>query len=221
MKKFLVATLASAVIAAPAAAQDAQSAITGGQSTFSITPYAGYMFFGDLGDVSATTDLTQDDAFMFGAQGKIRMTSRWAVYGNAAYSKTNFEVEPENGGTATPTSGDIGYFLGDVGLQYSLPFSFRGGNVAPFIQGGVGAVKYSPDVDDLNAEGTTNVAFNAGVGLDINAGPVGLQLMLKDYVTSLDWREVSEVVDNQDDGDFDASKVANNLALTLGVRINF
>src|SRR5687768_12823575 len=98
MKKFLVATLASAVIAAPAAAQDAQSAITGRQSTFSITPYAGYMFFGDLGDVSATTDLTQDDAFMFGAQGKIRMTSRWAVYGNAAYSKTNFEVEPENGG---------------------------------------------------------------------------------------------------------------------------
>ena len=86
MKKFLVATLASAALAAPALAQDSQSAITGRQSTFSITPYAGYMFFGDLGDVSATTDLTQDDAFMFGAQGKIRMTSRWAVYGNAAYS---------------------------------------------------------------------------------------------------------------------------------------
>ena len=221
MKKFLVATLASAAIAAPAVAQDAQSAVTGRQSTFSITPYAGYMFFGDLGDVSANTDLTQDDAFMFGAQAKIRMTSRWAVYGNAAYSKTNFQVEPEDGGAPTDVSGDIGYFLGDVGLQYSLPVTFRGGNVAPFIQGGIGAVKYSPDVDDLNADGTTNVAFNAGVGLDVNAGPVGLQLMLKDYVTSLDWREVSEVVDNQEDGDFDSSKVANNLALTLGVRINF
>lgn len=221
MKKFLVATLASAVIAVPAVAQDSQSAITGGQSTFSITPYAGYMFFGDLGDISATSDLTQDDAFMFGAQGKIRMTSRWAVYGNAAYSKTNFQEESETGGDPTDISGDIGYFLGDVGLQYSLPFSFQGGNVAPFIQGGIGAVKYSPDVDDLNAEGTTNVAFNAGVGLDVNAGPVGLQLMVKDYVTSLDWRDVKGTVDNQDDGDFDSSKVANNLALTLGVRINF
>ena len=220
MKKFLVATLASAVIATPALAQ--QSVITGGQSTFSITPYAGYMFFGDLGDVSPTTDLTQDDALMFGAQGKVRMTSRWAVYGNAAYSKTNFEVEDEVTGGGVAASGDIGYFLGDVGLEYRLPFSFRGGSVGPFVQGGIGAVRYSPDTDDLNDENaTTNVAFNAGVGIDFNAGPVGLQLMLKDYVTSLDWREVSETIDNQDDGDFDASKVANNLALTLGVRINF
>lgn len=220
MKKFLVATIASAAIAAPLAAQE--SVITGRESTFSITPYAGYMFFGDLGDVSANTDLTQDDAFMFGAQGKVRMTSRWAVYGNAAYSKTNFQVESEAGGTPVNVSGDIGYFLGDVGLEYRLPFRFAGGSVGPFVQGGIGAVRYSPDVDDLSDENaTTNVAFNAGVGIDFNAGPVGLQLMLKDYVTSLDWNEVSETIDNQDDGDFDASKVANNLALTLGVRINF
>lgn len=221
MKKFLVATLASAAIAAPAVGQDSQSAITGRQSTFSVTPYAGYMFFGDLAERQGGTDLTNDDAFMFGAQGKIRMTSRWAVYGNAAYAKTNFQEEVEGSSTAIPTSGDIGYFLGDVGLQYSLPFSFAGGNVAPFVQGGIGAVKYSPDVDDVNADGTTNVAFNAGVGLDVNAGPIGLQLMLKDYVTSLDWRDVKGTIDNQDDGDFDSSKVANNLALTLGVRINF
>lgn len=221
MKKFFVATLASAVIAVPAAAQDSQSAITGRQSTFSITPYAGYMFFGDLAERQGGTDLTNDDAFMFGAQAKVRMTSRWAVYGNAAYSKTQFQEEVEGTSTVTPISGDIGYFLGDVGLQYSLPISFAGGNVAPFVQGGIGAVKYSPDVDDLNADGTTNLAFNGGVGLDVNAGPLGLQLMVKDYVTSLDWRDVKGTIDNQDDGDFDASKVANNLAVTVGVRINF
>lgn len=214
MKKFLVATLASAVIATPALAQ--QSVITGGQSTFSITPYAGYMFFGELAETGPTSDLSNEDGFMFGAQAKVRMTSRWAVYGNAAYSKTQFEDEQDDGGTASPISGDIGYFLGDVGLEYRLPFSFQGGNIGPFVQGGIGAVKYSPDSDDLNADGTTNVAFNAGVGVDFNVGPLGMQLMLKDYVTSLDWDKVRTV-----DSDIDGDRVANNLALTLGAHINF
>ena len=214
MQKFLVATLASAALATPALAQE--SMVTGRQSTFSVTPYAGYMFFGELAETSPTSNLSNEDGFMFGAQAKIRMTSRWAVYGNAAYSKTQFEDEQDEGVGGNPISGDIGYFLGDLGLEYRLPFSFQGGNVGPFVQGGVGAVKYSPDSDDLNADGTTNVAFNVGAGIDFNVGPVGLQLMLKDYITSLDWDQVRNV-----DTNIDGDRVANNLALTLGAHINF
>jgi opacity protein-like surface antigen len=220
MKKFLVATMATAILAAPAVAQTPESTITGGQSTFSITPYAGYMFFGSLADVSEDAHLSNDDSWIVGAQAKVRMTSRWSVLGNFAYSKTKTQVKVEDGTNVT-TSGDIGYWLADADLQYQLPISWNEGSVSPFIQGGIGMVRYTADFNDLNAEDSnTDLQFNAGVGLDIDRGPIGFQIMLKDYVTSLDWNDFGDF-ENQAPDNFDSSKIANNLALTAGLRIHF
>lgn len=223
MKKFLVATIASALITAPALAQTPESTITGGQSTFSITPYAGYMFFGSLGDVGPNSELTNDDSWIVGAQAKVRLTSRWAVVGNFGYSKTNTEIEFDTDIAAgdVATSGDIGYWLADADLQYQLPMSWNDGKVAPFIQGGIGMVRYTADFDDIESESATDLQFNAGVGLDIDRGPIGFQLMLKDYVTSLDWNDLGAFGDEVQDDTIDSSKIANNLALTAGIRINF
>src|SRR5699024_7366403 len=89
MRKSIVSTIAGSiaacVVAAPLAAQESpESVVTGGQSTFSVTPYAGYMWFGDLAEYT-NTNLTNDDSWIAGAQAKIRMTSRWSVVGNFAY----------------------------------------------------------------------------------------------------------------------------------------
>lgn len=224
MQRYLVSALALSLAATPALAQQApESAITGRESTFSLTPYAGYMMFGKLANLSADTRLTNDDSWLVGAQAKIRMTSRWSVVGNAAYSQTAFRAESRSGSGGVNTSGDIGYWLADAGLQYQTPFAFRDGAVAPFVQAGIGAVRYTAEATSPSGgEGsTTNVQFNAGVGLDIDLGPVGMQLMLKDYVTSFDWNEVRDVSDQIRDDSIDRSRVANNLALTAGLRINF
>ncbi|HEU4631387.1 MAG TPA: outer membrane beta-barrel protein [Gemmatimonadaceae bacterium] len=220
MRKFLVATVATLTLSAPVLAQTPESTITGRQSTFSITPYAGYMFFGSLADISDDAHLSNDDNWIVGAQAQVRMTSRWSVLGNFAYSKTKTTVEFDDG-TTIPTSGDIGYWLADADLQYQLPMSWNEGKVAPFIQGGIGMVRYTADFDDINAEDSnTDLQFNAGVGLDIDRGPVGFQIMLKDYVTSLDWNEFGDFQDQIPD-DIDSSRIANNLALTAGLRIHF
>ena len=221
MKRFLVATMATAILAAPALAQTPESTITGRQSTFSITPYAGYMFFGSLADISEDTHLSNDDSWIVGAQARVRMTSRWSVLGNFAYSKTNTEVKVDDG-TDVGVSGDIGYWLADADLQYQLPMSWNEGSVSPFIQGGIGAVRYTANFDDPSGGDDTNtdLQFNAGVGLDIDRGPIGIQIMLKDYVTSLDWNEFTDATNDLPD-DFDSSKIANNLALTAGLRIHF
>src|SRR5687768_956325 len=96
VNKYVAATLATALAASPALAQTPESVVTGGQSTFSITPYAGYMMFGSLAELGPDVNLTNDDSWMAGAQAKIRMTSRWSVVGNFAYTKSNLEVEVED-----------------------------------------------------------------------------------------------------------------------------
>lgn len=223
MNKYIVGTLAAFAIAAPAAAQETpESLASGGQSTFSLTPYAGYMWFGDLAEYATGSDLTNDDSWVIGAQAKVRMTSRWSVVGNFAHSKTQFVVENEpTGGPTVPTSGDIGYWLMDAGLQYQLPVAVRNGTISPFIQGGVGAVRYSAEADDFESASNTDLAFNAGVGFDIESGPIGFQVMVKDYVTSLDWNEFRDFTNQVADDDIDRSRIANNIALTAGLRINF
>lgn len=221
MKKYIVATLASALLAAPAAAQTPESVVTGGQSTFSITPYGGYMIFGSLADIDANTNLTSDNSWLVGAQAKIRMTSRWAVVGNVGYTKSNLEFEDEGSPNPdTPASGDLGYWLGDLGLQYQMPFSWNEGRISPFVQAGVGAVRYTFDANDVTDDNSsTNLQYNAGVGLDIDRGPIGFQLMLKDYITSLDWNDLRDTPTSV--GEIDRSNIAHNLAITAGIRINF
>jgi opacity protein-like surface antigen len=222
VNKYVAATLATVLAAAPALAQTPESVVTGGQSTFSLTPYAGYMMFGSLAEISPDVNLTNDDSWLAGAQAKIRMTSRWSVIGNVAYTKSNLEVEEEGGtGPDTRASADLGYWMADAGLQYQLPFSWNEGKISPFVQGGIGAVRYTAEADDFDSESSTNLQFNGGVGLDIDRGPIGFQLMLKDYVTSLDWNKFGDFADQVDADTIDRSRIAHNLALTAGIRINF
>ena len=207
--------VATAAAAVPASAQEAQS-------TVSITPYAGYMWFGDLAEYSSGGSLTNDDSWIYGGQLKVRLSPNWAIVGNGSYAKTNFQNEGV-GSTTVPTSGKIGYFLMDADLELAFPALNGNSRVAPFVQAGVGAVRYTvnPDLDGFNDASQTDLAFNAGVGVEAQVGHVGLQLMVKDYITSLDWNDFSAFTDQVQNDNIDRSRIANNLALTGGLRISF
>ena len=205
----------AALGARPAAAQEAQS-------TVSITPYAGYMWFGDLAEYSSGGSLTNDDSWIYGGQLKVRLSPNWAIVGNGAYARTNFQNQGM-GSTTVPTSGKIGYFLMDADLELAFPALNGNSRVAPFVQAGVGAVRYTvnPDLGGFNDASQTDLAFNAGVGVEAQVGHVGVQIMLKDYVTSLDWGDFSDFRNQVQNDNLDRSRIANNLALTGGLRFSF
>ena len=58
--------------------------------------------------------------------------------------------------------------------------------VSPFLQGGVGAMRYEVESGFLNTT-ATNVAYNVGGGVDVQLTPnLGLRLMAKDYIGKFD-----------------------------------
>jgi opacity protein-like surface antigen len=179
-----------------------------------LTPYAGYMHFGDLFEFDNGTELSMKDAALFGVQGGVRLGQSWALLGNLGYVKSQFTNEFPSAPSQN-VSPDVGVFLMDAALQYRLPIY---GPVSPFIQGGVGGIKYTFDTDDIQGQGSTDVAFNAGIGADVQLSrTLGLRVMAKDYITNLSWDDLNDV---QADDDIDGN-TAHNLGFSLGLKIGF
>lgn len=216
MRKLLVGAALAALAAAPLRAQVAGDPITSGHGSFYIGPYVGYMIFGDLADLPDGSEYSNDNGISFGAQAGWSFTPNFSLLGNFAYNKSTFTVEPGTGGSVT-ASGDVGIWLYDANLQFRLPFGQDMGWIAPFAQVGAGAVKYTFDTDDFNSDGTTNVAFNFGLGGDFQfAERIGARIMVKDYITSLNWTDVNEVDFGGGDDD-----TAHNWLISFGLNFGF
>ena len=234
MKGFFVsaALLAAAASAAGAQATSASDSapgdvVTRGHGSFYVQPYAGYFIGGELTD---GPQLTLEDKPIYGAQLGYSFSPNFTLVGNVGYSPTNFAYETRSGGVVNQrASGDVDLLLYDAGLQFRLPFVANrvGSTIAPFAQIGAGAIKFSPDRGgELNdfKRGTTNVAFNAGLGVDFQVRKgIGLRVMAKDYITSLafdDFRSTANAIE-QDIEDDAQTKLSNNVALTLGLNFGF
>jgi opacity protein-like surface antigen len=218
MRKFLVTAGLLAAVAAPMQAQTPGEPVTSGQSSFYISPYAGYMWFGNLFEFPNDVDYTNEDGPQYGVQAGVSFSPNFSLIGNLGYNKTDFRLE--GGGVSTPQSGDLAIFFYDANLQFRLPFiaSRTGSWLAPVGQVGVGAMKYTFDTDDINGEGDTNVAFNVGLGADFQLmKALGARIMVKDYITSLSWTDINAV----DFNDEVKSNVAHNIALTFGLNFGF
>jgi hypothetical protein len=85
-----------------------------------------------------------------------------------------------------------------------------------FVQAGAGQLRTSTDASNISSRARTSTALNAGAGVDVSLGTVGLRVMAKDYLTSLDWDQASDVTLRNR-----ASRRANNLALTAGLKVGF
>jgi len=177
----------------------------------SISPYAGYMMFGDIADGPLGTTLTSSSGSVFGVQGNLPLGSTLSVVGNVAYTEPQLKF-------GVPIVGGLNFgksqvWIYDAGLQLSAP-SLRGArSITPFAQVGAGGMRYDVTVAGINRK-ASNLAFNAGLGADIPlADNLGLRLFAKDYIGKFDINEAAGI-------DYEA-KTSHNIALTAGLKLQF
>jgi opacity protein-like surface antigen len=205
MIRMLIAGAAAGLMFA--APLEAQSTRPGG---FGITPYAGYMRFGNLVDGPLGTSVRSASGPVYGAEATLGITRGLALVGNVAYASSDLEVGvPIVGGLSFGKSSALLY---DAALRLSVPLAAGGGpGITPFVQAGAGAMRQEIEVAPV-ATRSTNFAYNVGAGVDVPLGPrIGLQLMAKDYIGKFDVREATAV-------DVEA-KTAHNWTVSAGVRL--
>ena len=208
MKRLVLRTsvigLAASLGALPLAAQQAKPTV------FDVSPYAGYMMFGKMIEGPIGTSVSSGSGPVYGAQMSLTMAKNVALYGNVGYSSSDLKIGlPIIGGLDVGSSKALMY---DGGVELKVPMQAES-VVKPFVQGGVGAIRYEVDASFLNAT-ATNVAYNFGGGVDVRLSPnFGMRLMAKDYLGKFDFKEATSFDLN--------SKTTHNVALSLGVNFGF
>ena len=179
---------------------------------FDITPYAGYMVFGNFLTGPLGTSLSTAPAPIYGAQLGMKIAPNISLIGNLAAASSDIKVGvPIFGGLSVAHSSMVFY---DAGLQLDIPMtSAYGATFSPFVQAGVGAMRYDISQSILSTS-ATNLAGNIGAGADIAIGSgVGLRLMAKDYIGKFDFQQATS---------FDVSSTTtNNVAFSAGLRFSF
>jgi opacity protein-like surface antigen len=221
--KSLIVGLAFAASATVASAQMAP-VTTQGHGSFYLGPYAGYMYFGNLQDYGNGRSLSLENGFFYGAQAGYSFSPNVALLANLGYSNSklvNKESSQAGSGSNINESQNIGTYLYDGDIQFKLPFlaNSMGTSIAPFVQAGLGQIKYTYNSSKLTAstnESDTKFTYNVGAGVDIQVRPlIGVRLMVKDYITSLDFNKYYNITSGS------KSNTANNLALTAGLNFGF
>ena len=210
----LVAAIATTLaVAAPVGAQQVVEQ-TSTPKVFSLSPYAGYMVWGDYLKGPIGTSLSNKNGAVYGAQVGIDLSRNVALLGNVAYSRSDLQVgAPFIGGIGV---GNSDVWLYDADLQFSLPSSgSRPLPIRPFLQVGAGAMHYNVDaLSVLNAK-ATNFAANAGLGFDYYLSPgIGVRLMAKDYIGKFNVSQATSI------GSIEG-RTAHNFALTAGLNVGF
>jgi hypothetical protein len=196
------ASVASAQMTPPAA----------GGTPFELTPYAGYMIFGDYLKGPLGTNISNAPSAMYGVQLAMKISPNVSLVGNLGHTNSDVTVGvPFLGGYSIASSSILLY---DGDLQLELPVTTASGlRLQPFGQIGAGALRY-----DINASGlethATNFAANVGLGADVGLGQnIGLRLMAKDYFGKFNFQDATSL-DVQ-------GQMAHNWALSAGLRFNF
>ena len=210
--------LASLVaLAAPAGAQLASvttesSATTVAGKSLELTPYGGYMIFGNFIDGPLGTSLGSSAAPIYGAQLGLALMPGVKLVGNIAHASGDLKVGvPLLGGV---TAGTTSALVMDGGLQLTLPTP-AAAIYSPFLQAGVGAMRWDVGLGSTSLTAkSTNLTGNVGAGIDLNFGPsMALRFMAKDYIGKFDVKQATSL---------DVSgKTANNWAITAGLKLAF
>ena len=188
------------------------SSIGGTAPLFDVTPYAGYMVFGDYLSGPLGTSLHNAPAPMVGVQLGMKIAPNLSMIGNVATSNSDVQVGvPFLGGVSVAHSTVLLY---DAGLQLDIPMTTAyGTTLSPFMQAGVGAFHYDITQSIVNSS-ATNLAGNLGVGADISMGrSVGLRVMAKDYIGQFNFHDATSLDVN--------SATAQNFAFSAGLRFSF
>lgn len=202
--RILGVAAALAAVAIPLQAQQVE------KKSIQLTPYVGYMGFGNLVSGPLGSSLTNGRGPAYGAQLSVPLSPAIGLYGNVAYSRPGLEVGlPVIGGISV---GEGSVLMYDGGIQLSIP-GRTPQQISPFVQAGVGAMKYSFDLSPIRLD-ATNLAYNVGVGADLPLGRnLGIRVLAKDYIGKFD---ASDVI-----GLDIETKTTHNWALNVGVTLGF
>jgi len=197
-------------IATNASAQSAPPIASG--TAFELTPYAGYMIFGDYLKGPLGTNISNAPGALYGVQLGMKIYPNVSLIGNLGYTSSDVTAGiPFLGGYSIAHSSTLLY---DGGLQLDLPLTTTSGfSLKPFAQVGAGAMHYNINASILQTN-TTNFAANVGLGADLGLGQsMGLRLMAKDYIGKFNFQDATQL-DVQ-------GQTAHNWALSAGLRFNF
>ena len=205
--------IAGAFLVLPDVAHSQSSAISTGKA-IQLTPYAGYIMFGNFIDGPLGTSLSRAAGPLYGAQLGLTIAPGVEVVGNFAYSDGDLQVGvPFLGGYSI---GRTKALLYDGSIQLDLPAAKRSGLVlAPFVQAGAGAIRWDIDLGSSRLQtSATNLTGNLGAGIDVPLGDaMSIRLMAKDYIGKFDFKEAI--------GFAPTNKTTHNWALTAGLRLDF
>jgi hypothetical protein len=208
----VIAALAASVgLASSASAQVSAPPVANG-TAFELTPYAGYMIFGDYLKGPLGTSISNAPGPIYGVQLGMKIYPNVSLIGNLGYTSSDITAGiPFLGGYSIAHSSTLLY---DGGLQLDLPLTTASGfSLKPFAQVGAGAMRYNIS-ESIIQTNTTNFAANVGLGADVSLGQsMGLRLMAKDYIGKFNFQGATDL-DVQ-------GQTAQNWALSAGLRFNF
>lgn len=202
------ATIATSLAAAlPVAAQAPASG-----TVLHVSPYVGYMVFGDYLKGPLGTTLSNAPGVLYGTQVGLSLSPNLSLIGNVGYSSSDIKVGiPFLGGVSVGSSSMLIY---DAGLEYNFGSSKAGAMpFTPFVQAGAGAMRYNINESILNTQ-ATNFAGNVGVGADLALGRgLALRVLAKDYIGKFNFQDAT--------GLGITGETAHNLAFSAGLRLDF
>lgn len=204
----LAGAFAASIAAVPGHAQSSAST-AGNGSVLQVTPYAGYMRFGDYITGPLGTSVTNAGAPVYGAQLGLKLAPNVSLVGNIGYARSDMEIDlPFVGNSSVGRSTLLIY---DGGLQFDVPSSAL--PIAPFLQAGIGAIRYDLDQSFVQVQ-ATNLAGNVGIGADVPLGrSAALRVMAKDYIGRFDFADDARLGLE--------GRTAHNWAFTAGLRLDF
>jgi hypothetical protein len=184
----------------------------GSGTVLHVSPYAGVMVFGDYLKGPLGTSVSNAPAPVYGAQVGLSLAPNFSLVGNLGYTQSDIKVGvPVLGGLSVGHSSMLIY---DGGLEYNLGSSKAGAMpISPFVQAGVGAIRYTIDESVVTAQ-STSLMGNVGVGADLSVGRgMALRVMAKDYIGKFNFKEATG---------FDISgSTTHNYTLSAGLRFDF
>ncbi len=177
-----------------------------------VTPYVGYMTFGNYLSGPIGTRIANQSTAVYGAELGIDVSPNVALVGNIGYADSNVQVGlPIIGGLSIADSKVLMY---DGGVQLRLPATTAlGSGLVPYVQGGAGAMRYEVRSGPLKTQ-ATNFAANVGGGLDVQlTRSLGVRGMVKDYIGKFDFKEATQLNLH--------NNVAHNWVYGLGLNLGF
>ena len=172
------------------------------------------MVFGNYLSGPLGTGLSNKPGLLYGTQVGLSLAPELSLIGNVGYTASDMEVGiPIIGGVSVGHSSMLIY---DAGLEYNLGTANRESSmpISPFVQAGVGAIRYDINAVSVINTQATNFAGNVGGGVDVTLGNgLAMRLLARDYIGKFNFKDATGL---------DVSgNTAHNFAFTAGLRFDF